>query len=271
MLRRMREHGRGRRPIEVTPGSLMGVARDAALRCLLLSVGIINNGCHPTSTQRVDRFVPEPGDLLFQDLDSGALCDAIEQVTAGYDGTNLSHVGLVARDAHRGLVVIEAVSVGVVATPLHTFLARSLDDKHRPKVLVGRLNSAMVPDRHELIRRAIEQAQALEGRAYDKHFLIGNDSYYCSELVYEAFRRANRGRPLFDLQPMTFKESGSDEPMAAWQAYFASLEAAIPEGCPGINPGSLSRSPLLTMVHEYGAVTRKPITPGSVSPMGKQR
>jgi hypothetical protein len=102
-------------------------------------------------------------------------------------------------------------------------------------------------------------------------FLIGNDSYYCSELVYEAFRRANSGRPLFDLQPMTFKESGSDEPMAAWQAYFASLEAAIPEGCPGINPGSLSRSPLLTMVHEYGAVTRKPITPGSVSPMGKQR
>ena len=111
-----------------------------------------------------DRFVPELGDLLFQDLDSGALCDAIEQVTIGFDGTNLSHVGLVAKDPHRGLVVIEAVSAGVVATPLHTFLARSLDDGHRPKVLVGRVNSAMVPDRHRLIRRAIEQARELEGK-----------------------------------------------------------------------------------------------------------
>jgi hypothetical protein len=221
--------------------------------------------------RRVDRFVPESGDLLFQDLDSGALCDAIEQVTAGYDGTNLSHVGLVAQDAHQGPVVIEAVSAGVVATPLHTFLARSLDDGHRPKVLVGRLNPAIVPDCHGLIRRAIEQARALEGRAYDKQFLIGNDSYYCSDLVYEAFRRANSGRPLFDLQPMTFKRTGSDEPMAAWRTYFAGLGVTIPEGCPGINPGGLSRSPVLTMVHEYGAVTRKPTLSGSVAPVGRQR
>jgi hypothetical protein len=138
-------------------------------------------------------------------------------------------------------------------------------------VLVGRLNPALVPDCHRLIRRAIEQARGLEGRAYDRQFLIGNDSYYCSELVYEAFRRANNGRPLFDLQPMTFMRPGSDDPMTAWRAYFANLGTAIPEGCPGINPGGLSRSPMLTMVHEYGAVSRKRTAPGPITSAGKQR
>jgi hypothetical protein len=269
MLKRVREHVPGRIEVEVEAGSPVWIAREVTLCCLLLSVGIVSIGCNPMSMRRVDRFVPEPGDLLFQDLDSGPLCDAIEQVTTGYDGTNLSHVGLVAKDAHRGLVVIEAVSAGVVTTPLHRFLARSLDARHRPKVLVGRLNPAIVPDCHGLIRRAIEEARALEGRAYDKQFLIGNDSYYCSELVYEAFRRANNGRPLFELQPMTFKRPGSDEPMAVWRTYFADLGVAIPEGCPGINPGSLSRSPVLTIVHEYGALTRKPTAAGSVTPVGK--
>lgn len=271
MLKRVRELVRGRMGAGLEQGPPVSVARRATQCCLLLSLGIVNAGCTAVPTQRMDRFVPEPGDLLFQDLDSGALCDAIEQVTTGYDGTNLSHVGLVTKNARGGLVVIEAVSAGVVATPLHTFLARSLDDGHRPKVLVGRLNPALVPDRPRLIRRAIGQACALEGRAYDKQFLIGNDSYYCSELVYEAFRRANNGRPLFDLQPMTFNRPGSDEPMAAWRTYFAGLGVAVPEGCPGINPGTISRSPLLTMVHEYGAVTRKPIAPGSVAPVGEQR
>jgi len=220
-------------------------------------------GCHRPSGDRdaslppVSRFTPLPGDLLFQDLDSGPLCDAIEQVTAGYDDANLSHVGLVAGDANGAIVVIEAVAAGVVATPLHAFLARSLDDEHRPKVLVGRLNPAAVPDCRRLISLAVEQAHALKGNAYDKQFLIGNDSYYCSELVYEAFRRANDGRPVFHLEPMTFKRRGSGEPLAAWRTYFAGLGAAIPEGSPGINPGGISRSPVLTIVHEYGAVTRK--------------
>jgi len=272
MLNRVCEPARGRTEVEAAPGiRRMWTPRDVTRYSLLLLVSIAGIGCNPVSTQRADRFVPEPGDLLFQDLDGGPLCDAIERVTAGYNGANLSHVGLVAKDAHQGLVVVEAVSAGVVATPLHRFLARSLDDRHRPKVLVGRLDPAVVPDCHGLIRRAIEQARALEGKAYDKQFLIANDSYYCSELVYEVFRRANNGRPLFELQPMTFKEPGSDEPMAAWRAYFADLGVVIPEGCPGINPGVLSRSPLLTMVHEYGAVTRKPTSSVSVAPTGRQR
>jgi hypothetical protein len=35
------------------------------------------------------------GDLLFQDLDSSPLCDAIELVTPGYNDANFSHIGLI--------------------------------------------------------------------------------------------------------------------------------------------------------------------------------
>ena len=64
----------------------------------------------------------KPGDLIFKDSDCGPLCDAIEKVTTGYQGANFSHVGIVAKDEHGQVIVLEAVSKGVVATDLRTFL-----------------------------------------------------------------------------------------------------------------------------------------------------
>ena len=42
-----------------------------------------------------ENFQLQKGDFLFQDLDSSPLCDAIELVTPGYKGANLSHIGMV--------------------------------------------------------------------------------------------------------------------------------------------------------------------------------
>jgi len=270
VLNRQREHPCGRADLSAKPVGRLRLVQAVALAGLLPAISLTNIACHRTCTGRTAGFTPQPGDLLFQDLDAGPLCDAIEQVTLGHDGANLSHVGLVARDARRAGVVIEAVSAGVVVTPLEVFLARSLDPQGRPKVLAGRLNPAVVANGRRLALRAVEHARTLEGARYDRHFLVDNDSYYCSELIYEVFRRANEGRPLFDLRPMTFREPGSEEPLAAWTVYFAGLGVAIPEGCPGINPGGISRSPVLTIVHEYGAVTRKPASCGS-DPMVRQQ
>lgn len=85
-----------------------------------------------------DTFVLQPEDLLLQDLDCGPFCDAIEKVTRGYQGANLSHVGVVALD-NNNVVVIEALQSGIEVTPLEIFLGRNIDTEHRPKVLVGRL------------------------------------------------------------------------------------------------------------------------------------
>ena len=57
-------------------------------------------------------FNLKDGDFLFQDLDSSELCEAIEAVTEGYKGSNLSHVGLVTKQNNEVLVICAAVSDG---------------------------------------------------------------------------------------------------------------------------------------------------------------
>ncbi|KKL51901.1 hypothetical protein LCGC14_2290860 [marine sediment metagenome] len=220
---------------------------------LVLGGVLAAGGCGQGACGDGGGFVPRSGDLLFQDLDLGPLCDAIERVTTGFGGTRLSHVGIVADGGAAGPVVIEAISRGVVVTPLGDFLGRSRDVKGCPKVAVGRLQS---PQRH-LIRAALEQARALTGKPYDKVFAVDNDAYYCSELIYTIFLRANDGAPVFTLQPMTFKDPDTRELFPAWRQYFAKLAVPVPEGQPGINPGGISRSAIVTIVHVYGELSRK--------------
>lgn len=83
-------------------------------------------------------FVLAEGDLLFQDIDCGRLCDAIEKVTTGCGGANFSHVGIAAREGTGEIVVIEAASSGAASTPLDSFLGKSLEPAAKPKVAVGR-------------------------------------------------------------------------------------------------------------------------------------
>ena len=42
-----------------------------------------------------EKFELQIGDILFQDLDSSPICDAIEKVTLGYNNYNFSHIGIV--------------------------------------------------------------------------------------------------------------------------------------------------------------------------------
>lgn len=224
-----------------------GFYRVAKLTILSLAISL-SVGCVQNGFEQSSGFVPEAGDLLFQDTDCGPFCDAIEKVTTGYRGANLTHVGIVSKDDGGELVVIEAVSKGVSATPLQSFLGRSSDANRRPKVLAGRLK----PDFRHLIPAAIKEARALTGKAYDKVFDVNNDSYYCSELIYEIFLRANSDKPVFELQPMTFKDPDTGDIFGTWQKYYSELGVPVPEGRLGINPGGISRSPVLDIVRAYG-------------------
>ena len=80
----------------------------------------------------------QEGDLLFQDLDSSPLCDAIELVTPGYKDANFSHIGLVVLD-NDTLKILEAIPPKVVLTDMKSFFSRSYDTEGKSKIIAGRL------------------------------------------------------------------------------------------------------------------------------------
>jgi len=50
---------------------------------------------------------------------------------------------------------------------------------------------------------------------------------------------------------MTFKEPETDTTYNIWIEYFKKFDAPIPEDKPGLNPGSMSRSSAVDIVHRY--------------------
>ena len=119
------------------------------------------------------------GDILFQDLDSSPLCDAIELVTPGYKNFNISHIGVIVKDDNE-LKVLEAIPNSVKLTSIDSFLLRSLDSNNQPKVMVGRLKNQY--KKH--IPQAISFMKEKIGDKYDNEFILNNNMYYCSELIY---------------------------------------------------------------------------------------
>ncbi|MGK7397686.1 MAG: YiiX/YebB-like N1pC/P60 family cysteine hydrolase [Candidatus Cyclobacteriaceae bacterium M3_2C_046] len=200
--------------------------------------------CTPSSNQD---FELQPGDLLFQDGDCGDFCQAIRAVTQGVDGHDFSHVGIVYPSEQSKYKVLEAISEGVVFTPIDQFLQRNRDTEGRPKVVVGRLKQPY----QSLIPKALQNGLQYLHKPYDDVFDINNDAYYCSELVYYMFLQANQQQPVFELNPMTFKDPYTGTTFPVWVEYYRNLDQAIPEGQPGLNPGSISRSEKLEIFYPY--------------------
>ena len=208
-------------------------------------------------------FQLKEGDLLFQDLDSSPVCDAIELVTPGYKGANFSHIGIVVASGDafcknvdeqyqwkyyfhidNDLRILEALPDKVRTTNIDSFLNRSFDDNNNPKVIVGRLRK----DFTYAIANAISFLKSQLNKEYDNVFLMNNDKYYCSELIYEAFLNDS----IFNLQPMTFLHPETKDTLAVWKEYYSELKAEIPQNKLGINPGIMSLSENIEIVHIYG-------------------
>jgi len=191
-------------------------------------------------------FELQEGDLLFQDSDCGLFCDAIESVTQGVEDYDFSHIGMTMKDSTNELKVMEAISNGVVLTPIQEFMNRSKDSLGNSKIIVGRLDNKY----HNYIPAAISFINSRLDSGYDHWFDINNDKYYCSELIHLAFQDAI-GKAIFDTPPMTFKKPDTDTTYQIWTDYFEDLNARIPEGEPGLNPGSMSRSEAVEIVYRY--------------------
>ena len=167
---------------------------------LLVQISCVNRSAQ-------EEFQLQKGDFLFQDLDSSPLCDAIELVTPGYKGANLSHIGMVVElgdpycinpdyNYNDHVKILEALPNKVRITSIDSFLNRSFDDDNNPKVIVGRLKT----QHSHTIHNAISFSRKKIGMNYDNLFILNNDQYYCSELIYDAFLKDS----IFQLQNMNF-------------------------------------------------------------------
>lgn len=194
-----------------------------------------------TSLYAQQKVVLQDGDLLFQDMDCGPLCDAIEAVTEGYQGKDFSHMGMVYRK-NDSIYIIEAAGNAVRLSTLEKFSKNT-----KKPMLIGRLKKK----HHKLIKPAIAFSLKQVGVPYDDEYVYNNGSYYCSELIYDAFMSANGGKPFFQLFPMTYKQPGTNDFFPAWIDYYKAINKTIPEGQPGCNPGGISTSDKIEIIAPY--------------------
>lgn len=193
-----------------------------------------------------DHFEIKEGDLLFQKWTKSDFAKAINKVTDGYDNNDFAHIGLVVKDGNK-LKVFEATQKnGVSLTRLELFVNASQSKNGKPQIAVGRLVDSLknkIPQINDWVLNQLD-------KNYDTLFIYGNDKYYCSELIHDAFN-TNAGEEIFTLQPMTFKDPDTDEYFPIWVDYFKKMNYPIPEGALGINPGGMSKSKKIDIVHEY--------------------
>ncbi|MBK5720573.1 hypothetical protein JGH11_06785 [Dysgonomonas sp. Marseille-P4677] len=193
-------------------------------------------------------FKLQKGDLIFQESCTGKADNMIKAVTTSIGDYSFTHVGIVYIDNQDSVFIIEATHPKVTVTPLTEYLYPTKKGQNCfPRSVVGRLKEEY---RH-CIPKAIDEGLALVGKDYDDGFVMGNDKYYCSELLYEIFLKANEGIPIFPLNIMTFKSPITGDITDGWKEYFEKYSLPVPEGELGINPGAMSRSDVIDIVHCY--------------------
>ncbi|MCM1151534.1 MAG: hypothetical protein NC209_02705 [Alistipes sp.] len=183
------------------------------------------------------------GDLLFQVGEESAMSGAITAATGNDTPITFTHVGI-AVCGEGADSVLEATSPGGVRmTALNDFLNKSAMLDGRPVVVAMRLKDTTG------IAAAVARARSCMGQPYDYSFRPDNGKMYCSELVWESYRRPS-GERIFPARPMNFRAADGSMPQF-WVELFEKLGEAIPEGIPGTNPAEMSRDSALVEVFRW--------------------
>ncbi|MCL2246222.1 MAG: hypothetical protein FWC10_03815 [Lentimicrobiaceae bacterium] len=180
------------------------------------------------------------GSLVFVASDNSDFEKSIAAVTQSNDKTlNFTHVALL-NITDTGVFVIEAVpEKGVVYSNFQDFKAENKN------IFIASLK----PEYQKYAKDALHQACSHLGKGYDYAFDFGNNLYYCSELVYDAYTYASDNPNFFETPLMTFKDEATGETLPYWIEYFEKLNIPIPEGKSGINPNGLSRSEKIEIIN----------------------
>ncbi|MDC1105909.1 YiiX/YebB-like N1pC/P60 family cysteine hydrolase [Prolixibacteraceae bacterium] len=172
------------------------------------------------------------GDLLFRSSIESSLSSSINNVTGdvGY-----SHMGIA--DTLNGEIVVYHASPngGVHCSTLIGFVQ---EDQVPHRVDVFRIDNPIRFD----VSSALVKSRSLVGEPYNNTYVIEDRGYYCSEFIYEIFKKDS----VFQLEPMTFKDPKTQQFDEGWVSYYKKIGIDIPEGQLGCNPNKMSKHPDLS-------------------------
>lgn len=209
------------------------------MKSALIYIGVLLSVC----ACRSEEFPLRTGDLLFQVNEPSEMTEAITDASAPHDRHKISHVAIFQQAGDRRLVIEATGRGGVRKVTLEEFLRSSARIEGRPGVLAMRVRAEFP------VGEAIRRAEVHLGEPYDYSYLPDNGRMYCSELVYESYRRED-GTPLFTARPMNFRNAEGELP-DFWIELFEQLGEPIPEGIPGTNPADMAKEPVLEEVYRY--------------------
>ena len=183
-------------------------------------------------------FELRSGDLLFQgSAAEEGLSGAINQVTQTREANNFTHVGLVDRVHGQVKVLHASPEKGVCVEPLDSFLVN--EEGQTRNTIAYRLKDFKTED----FQRVIERVRSVIGKSYNYTYIIEDGGFYCSELMWWAFKKDS----VFELNPMNFKDS-SGEFHEGWVNHYEELDMKIPQGKPGCNPNGMAASGQLVRI-----------------------
>jgi Permuted papain-like amidase enzyme, YaeF/YiiX, C92 family len=185
----------------------------------------------------------KPGDLIFQDLDCGDICTAIEKTTLKKGFSPVSHVAVVEKVKDGKITLVEALG-SVKRIGFQEFVKRSKSSNGRGKIIIYRLKKPMAYS----IPFFLDEVRKRLGKPYDKEFKPDNGSYYCSELISDSFKTI--GKNIFPKKPMNFGKKGSWE-YKIWEKYYEKMDKVVPYGEKGTNPADFMVSPHLKLIYNY--------------------
>lgn len=181
-----------------------------------------------TFSQSFSQETLESGDLVFLGNGNSDLSKAISGVTQTDKRTTFSHMGMVEVDEN-GLWVIHASSKKGVSKDRIQEFVKTVEGA---QTFVYRFHQAVKKD----FSKQVTLGNNLLGSSYNSTYILEDDGFYCSELIYVLFEEDG----LFELNPMTFKDSETDSFLPTWEKHYEELKIAIPEGKPGCNPNGMA-------------------------------
>lgn len=185
----------------------------------------------------------QSGDLLFEAGAGSAMSEAIRSATGSARELSYTHVGIAVVNGGVDSVLEATSEGGVRMTTLEEILERAARiDGPRP-VTAARLRDTSG------LAASLGRARQHLGEPYDYSYRPDNGKMYCSELVWESYRRPS-GERIFPARPMNFRDEQGELPRY-WRELYERLGEEVPEGVPGTNPNEMARDSALRITGHF--------------------